>query len=137
MKLVKTLKKLILAPKMIHLSHFDHNASFLLKFKAATFTDSHQEQFQKNLMRFREKLQQCWFWAQILYITLIFCTKKICYFYFFFLYTKKICYFFKSEDTSSLMKLQLQPMFTCKNILRKPKLYVAVSHAFSTVTAWV
>ena len=38
-------KKLILAPKMTHLSHFDHNASFLLKSKAATFTDSHQEQF--------------------------------------------------------------------------------------------
>ena len=28
------------------------------------------------------------------------------------------------------MKLQLQPMFTCVSITRKPKLYVAMSYAY-------
>ena len=49
---------MILDPKMTHLPHLDHNISFILKSKAATFTESHQVQFQKNLMsRFRENLK--------------------------------------------------------------------------------
>ena len=54
------------------------------------------------------------------------CSQKACNF--------KACvsYFLKTEDTSSLktyMKLQLQTMFTCISITRKPKLYVAMFHA--------
>ena len=46
-------------------------------------------------------------------------------------------YFLKIQETSSLktsMKLQLQPMFTCMSIRRKPKLSIAMSYAFSTFT---
>ena len=57
----------------------DHNVSFLLKSTAATFTDSHQVQFQKNLIsRFRENLKSVDFEPKILLISHIFLhTKKI------------------------------------------------------------
>ena len=41
-------------------------------------------------------------------------------------------YFLKIWDTSGLktyMRLHLKPIFTCISITRKPKLYVAMSHA--------
>ena len=88
---------MILDPKMTHLPHLDHNISFLLKSKAATFTGSHQVQFQKNLMsRFRENLKSVDFEPKFYSFLIFFAHKKNSF---------KVCvrYFLKTGDKSNLI----------------------------------